>query len=97
MGTTFAVLILISLIISSFALLGKRKEKPSQSAPVEDNIQAIDQTIAQIIAKEEREGTDDSELVAVIAAAIAAAEGTTTEGFRVRSIRRANTSKWKQA
>ena len=31
---------------------------------------------------------DDGELVAVIAAAIAAAEGTTTDGFVVRSIRK---------
>ena len=31
---------------------------------------------------------DDTELVAVIAAAIAAAEGTTTDGFVVRSIRK---------
>ena len=33
---------------------------------------------------------DDTELVAVIAAAIAAAEGTTTDGFVVRSIKRRN-------
>ena len=40
--------------------------------------------------------TDDYELVAVIAAAIAASEGAaSTDGFVVRSIRRANTSKWK--
>ena len=32
--------------------------------------------------------TDDTELVAVISAAIAASEGTTTEGFVVRSINR---------
>ena len=40
--------------------------------------------------------TDDYELAAVIAAAIAASEGAaSTDGFVVRSIRRANTSKWK--
>ena len=38
--------------------------------------------------------TDDEELVAVIAAAIAAAEGTTTDGFVVRSIRRRPSNKW---
>ena len=36
---------------------------------------------------------DDTELIAVIAAAIAAAEGTTTDGFVVRSIRKINRKK----
>ena len=45
---------------------------------------------------DEEDLTDDYELVAVIAAAIAASEGAaSTDGFVVRSIRRANTSKWK--
>ena len=39
---------------------------------------------------------DDMELVAVMAAAIAAYEGTSVEGFQVRSIRRANTKNWKK-
>ena len=38
--------------------------------------------------REEQELVDDTELVAVIAAAIAAYEGTSTDGFVVRSIRR---------
>ena len=37
---------------------------------------------------------DDLELVAVIAAAIAAAEGTSTDSFVVRSIRRRPSNKW---
>ena len=37
----------------------------------------------------------DEELVAVIAAAIAAAEGAGTDGFVVRSIRRRPSNKWK--
>ena len=41
-----------------------------------------------IYIKEEEELADDTELVAVISAAIAASEGTTTEGFVVRSINR---------
>ena len=39
-------------------------------------------------AQAEENLADDGELVAVIAAAIAAAEGTTTDGFVVRSIRK---------
>ena len=39
---------------------------------------------------EVQEAADDTELIAVIAAAIAAAEGTTTDGFVIRSIRKIN-------
>ena len=43
------------------------------------------------------ETVDDGELIAVIAAAIAAAEGTTTDGFVVRSIKKSNRNKWQRA
>lgn len=95
MGTVFVVLILICLIISAFGLIpkiqasfSKKKEEPAV-APVASPAPAI------VPADEEL--SDDLELVAVIAAAIAAYEGTGTDGFRVRSIKRANTSKWKKA
>lgn len=86
MGTVFIVLILISFIISAFTLIPKIQKwfsKKDSDSPV---TKAVDQTIAQIIEKEEL--SDDTELVAVIAAAIAAYEGTSTDGFVVRSIRR---------
>ena len=52
--------------------------------------------VEQIEAKEEL--SDDTELVAVIAAAIAAYEGAaSTDGFVVRSIRKSNKSKWQNA
>ena len=48
----------------------------------------IDNAVTQIAAQEEAEA-DDTELVAVIAAAIAASEGAaSTDGFVVRSIRK---------
>ena len=48
------------------------------------------------IEKEETELADDLELVAVISAAIAAYEGSTsTEGFVVRSIKKSNKRSWK--
>ena len=87
MGTVFAVLILICLIISCFGFIpkiqglfsGKNKKAEKSTAEV-----AVDNTIAQIIKKE-----DDQELIAVIAAAIAASEGAaSTDGYVVRSIRR---------
>ena len=40
---------------------------------------------------------DDLQLIAVITAAIAAAEGTSTDGFVVRSIKRRSNNKWKKA
>lgn len=95
MGTVFIVLILISFIISAFALIPKiqKKMESKKEAKRAGNNEAVDQTIAQIIEKEEL--SDDTELVAVIAAAIAASEGaTSTDGFVVRSIRKANKSRW---
>ena len=78
MGTVFAVLILISLIITLFGFIPKltqgSKKKKDASA------QAMDNTIAQIVEKEEDELADDLELVAVISAAIAASEGASKIG-----------------
>ena len=88
MGTVFVVLILISIIISCFGFIPKIQEKAKAKKEAKNsNVSAMDNTIAQIIEKEEQ--SDDTELVAVIAAAIAASEGaTSTDGFVVRSIRR---------
>lgn len=94
MGTVFAVLILISLIISCFTLISKLEQKQKTEAPAA--APAADPVVEQIAAKEEL--SDDTELVAVIAAAIAAYEGAaSTDGFVVRSIRKSNKSKWQNA
>lgn len=91
MGTVFCVLILIMLIISAFGIIpklqkmaedkkaGKKKEEIQTEAPAAEAVEAVQEEL-----------TDDYELVAVIAAAIAASEGSAgTDGFVVRSIRRA--------
>ena len=67
MGVTFTILILISLIISSFTLIGKvqNKSKEQTGASV-----SVENAVRQIVAGEEQ--SDDSELIAVISAAIAA-------------------------
>ncbi len=93
MGMAFAILILISLIISLFPILfGGSKKKVSDKEIAQ---KAIDNTTAQIADKEE-DLSNDAELVAVIAAAIAAYEGSgSTDGFQVRSIRKVNTN-WKK-
>lgn len=91
MGTVFAVLILIIILISSFAFIpkiqaafsGKKEEKKDTTTKV----------VEQIIRNEEvaysEDLTDDAELVAVIAAAIAAYEGSgSASGYIVRSLKR---------
>lgn len=95
MGTVFIVLILISLIISCFGFIPKIQarfaKKPAAEAKKEET---ADNVIAQIVEKEEL--SDDCELVAVIAAAIAASQGaSSTDGFVVRSIRRSG-NKWQR-
>ena len=88
MGTVFIVLILISLIISCFTFIPKIQaaftKKPQQEAA--KPVPAAPKVSAPAAVEEE---TDDLELVAVIAAAIAASEGAaSTDGFVVRSIRK---------
>lgn len=81
MGTVFIVLIFISFLISQFthlSKLGGKKEEKKETLPVTEPEPAM----------EEADLTNDEELVAVIAAAIAASEQTSTDGFVVRSIRK---------
>ncbi|MBO4905285.1 MAG: OadG family protein [Lachnospiraceae bacterium] len=96
MGTVFIVLILISIIISLFNFIPKISAAFSRNK--EDiKTAAVDNTIAQIVMKEEE--TDDLELIAVITAAIAAAgaasASASSDDFVVRSIVRRPNSQWK--
>ena len=87
MMTVFAVLILISIIIWAMGGIPKLQAKLAKK-PESKKEESIDNTIAQIVEKEEST-EDDTELVAVIAAAIAAYEGSqSTDGFVVRSMRK---------
>lgn len=97
MGTVFAVLILICLIISAFGLIPKIQASFSKKKEEPVVAPSASATPAATKTEEPEDLTDDLELVAVIAAAIAAYEGTSADGFQVRSIRRANTNKWKKA
>lgn len=85
MGTTFVILILLCLIISCFALVGKAQDNKKKKAAAVKEAEAPAPAPAVT-----EEVTDDNELIAVIAAAVAASEGqTTTDGFVVRTIRKA--------
>lgn len=86
MGTVFVVLILISMIINGFAVIPKLQKAFSKKA---DEGQSVKENTAPVVQAEEPavDETDDLELVAVIAAAVAASEGAaSTDGFVVRSI-----------
>lgn len=91
MGTVFIVLILISILIGCFKYIHAWEERKKGTVKV------IDLPAAPVVIPAEEELTDDLELVAVITAAIAAAGNTSADGLVVRSIRRAQTSKWKRA
>ncbi|MCI6537762.1 OadG family protein [uncultured Eubacterium sp.] len=83
MGTVFAMLIAIAMIIYCFKIIPviqkkfAKKEEPAAEAP----------KAAPVSAAPVQE-TDDLELVAVIAAAIAASENVPVDSFRVRTIKR---------
>lgn len=87
MGTVFVVLILISLIIYGFKVIPYLQGRLSKKEP-EPAKPAADTIVEQIGQREERQLTDDLELVAVITAAIAAGTGASADSFVVRSIRR---------
>ena len=87
MGTVFVVLILIALLIYCFNFIPKilaaftKKDKKAEVSATN--------AVAQIVENEAVQEEDDLELIAVIAAAIAASEGaSSTDGYVVRSIRR---------
>ena len=97
MGTVFAVLIFLAFIISLFKYIPnllemftkKDNESATSAAPV------AQPSVPKAVAVQKADTVDDLELIAVITAAIAAQEGTTTDGFVVRSIRRRPSNKWR--
>ena len=90
----FCMLLFLSFLIAQFKHISKledalKKKKAPAAAPAPAPVAAP--------APVEEDVVDDGELIAVIAAAIAAAEGTTTDGFVVRSIKKSNRNKWQRA
>lgn len=101
MGSVFCVLILIMFIIYLFGIIPKIQKKSAEKKAKKQAVStetSVEKTIANIVEKEEGELVDDTELVAVISAAIAAYEGnSSTDGFVVRSIRKSQSKKWQNA
>ena len=94
-GIVFVVLVFLSFIISLFRFIGAAADKSmvSHEAPKPIPPAPVQAPAAQSTPEE----TDDTELVAVIAAAIAASENMSTDSFVVRSIRKVNKTKWRNA
>lgn len=93
----FFILVFLSLVISCFRFIG-RAQKPANK----DNTAEVKKTPAPAApvpetaaAEETVDLAENEELVAVIAAAIAAAEEKPVEGFQVRSIKRLRSNKWR--
>ncbi len=83
MGTVFVMLIAIALIIYCFKIIPVIQKKFAKKAePVAEAPKAASAQAAPV------QETDDLELVAVIAAAIAASENVPVDSFRVRTIKR---------
>ena len=86
----FMILVIIMLVIKAMALLSgesKPKKAPQETKVVETPVEApvVTQT------------ADDSELIAVITAAIAAAMGGNSSGFVVRSYKAVSGNAWNKA
>jgi len=88
MGTTFAILILLALVIALFGkVVGGAFNRTAGKKTVVQEAAAPAAAVSEEVTEEL---VDDTELVAVIAAAIAAFEGKqSVDGFVVRSIRKA--------
>lgn len=94
LGIVFIVLLFLSYLIGQIHwipdLIEGRQKKSEEAKPVPAPAPAAP-------VEEEEDYVDDLELVAVITAAIAASENTSSDGFVVRSIKKANRRKWQNA
>lgn len=94
MGVVFLVLIFIAYLISLFKYIPGLVEAVSKAFSKKDNIQEVIELPTHTVeVVEQEELVEDKELVAVITAAIAASEQTSTDGFVVRSIKRTKKSR----
>lgn len=81
----FMILVIIMLVIKAMALLNTEKKPKAVETKVVEEIPAVAET------------KDDSELIAVITAAIAAAMGKSASGFVVRSYKTVSGDAWNKA
>lgn len=84
----FMILVIIMLVIKAMALFSVEKTHKVQSS-------ATAETPAPVTVQEKKQ--DDSELIAVITAAVAAAMGRSTSGLVVRSYKNVSGDAWNRA
>lgn len=94
-GIVFLTLLFLSWLIGQMHLIPDMIEKMSKKNAPAAPAQAPAAVPAAPVVEEDY--TDDLELVAVITAAIAASENTSSDGFVVRSIRKSNKRNWQRA
>ncbi|MDD3404238.1 MAG: OadG family transporter subunit [Hespellia sp.] len=95
MGTVFAVLIFISLLISLFKFIPALEAKLTGKGKTVTEPKAAPKAAQTPVVTGNVSAANDAQLVAVITAAIAASEGNgSSDGFIVRSIKRRKTNKW---
>ena len=99
LGTVFAVLIVISLVIAAFKLIGNTQTgKKEEAAPAPAPAPAAAAPVpAPAPAAPAEDLMDDTELLLLITTAIAAYESVPANGLKVRSIRRAKDARWRRA
>ncbi len=90
-GIVFCTLFFLIAVISLFKYVNKIGEK------YEEKETPAPKKVVAPVKEETEELVDDLELVAVISAAIAASENTSTDSFVVRSIKKVNRNKWQRA
>ena len=90
------VIFMIGMLLLMISACGSRNDSQTQNTESKNQSQDGTNDTAKVeeISENSTEEADDTELIAVISAAIAAAEGTDTDGFIVRSIRRRPANKW---
>lgn len=87
MGTVFVMLILMAVVIYAFRIIPilQKKFSAGKKAEIKTEESAPEVSVTETT---QADGTDDRELVAVIAAAIASYEQIPTDDFVVRTIKR---------
>ena len=96
LGTVFAVLIVISLVIAAFKFIGNTQTgKKEEAAPAPAPAPAAAAPVPAPAPAEDL--MDDTELLLLITTAIAAYESVPANGLKVRSIRRAKDARWRRA
>lgn len=88
----FLILIIIMAVIKAMAVISGERKPKKQNSPAQENAQTKVET--EYVAEKKQ---DESELIAVITAAIASITGQTASGLVVRSYKKMDGDAWNKA